>query len=73
MANLTLVQAVNLALIQEMEKDDRVLLLGEDIGLNGGGWHTHKRGGKLNTHLDYSLHTKLKLERKLNIINYKLI
>ena len=36
MANLTLVQAINLALIQEMEKDDRVLLLGEDIGLNGG-------------------------------------
>jgi pyruvate dehydrogenase E1 component beta subunit len=36
MANLTLVQAINLALIQEMEKDDRVLLLGEDIGVNGG-------------------------------------
>lgn len=36
MASLTLVQAINLALIQEMEKDDRVLLLGEDIGLNGG-------------------------------------
>ena len=36
MANLTLVQAINLALIQEMEIDDRVLLLGEDIGLNGG-------------------------------------
>ena len=36
MANLTLVQAINLALIQEMEKDERVLLLGEDIGLNGG-------------------------------------
>jgi pyruvate dehydrogenase E1 component beta subunit len=36
MANLTLVQAINLALIQEMEKDNRVLLLGEDIGLNGG-------------------------------------
>ena len=36
MANLTLVQAINLALIQEMEKDSRVLLLGEDIGLNGG-------------------------------------
>ncbi|MBC8310505.1 MAG: alpha-ketoacid dehydrogenase subunit beta [Planctomycetes bacterium] len=36
MANLTLVQAVTLALIQEMEKDERVLLLGEDIGLNGG-------------------------------------
>ena len=36
MANLNLVQAINLALIQEMEKDDRVLLLGEDVGINGG-------------------------------------
>ncbi len=36
MANLTLVQAINLALAQEMEKDDRVLLLGEDVGANGG-------------------------------------
>lgn len=36
MANLTLVQAINQALSQEMEKDDRVLLLGEDIGINGG-------------------------------------
>ncbi|MHC4137768.1 MAG: alpha-ketoacid dehydrogenase subunit beta, partial [Planctomycetota bacterium] len=36
MANLTLVQAINLALIQEMERDDRVIILGEDVGLNGG-------------------------------------
>ena len=36
MANLTLVQAINLALIQEMEEDNRVVLLGEDIGKNGG-------------------------------------
>jgi pyruvate dehydrogenase E1 component beta subunit len=36
MANLTLVEAINLALAQEMAKDDRVLLLGEDIGTNGG-------------------------------------
>lgn len=41
-----------------------------DSGLNGGGWHTHKQGGKLNTHLDYSLHPKLGLQRKLNIIIY---
>lgn len=41
-----------------------------DPGLNGGGWHIHKRGGKLNTHLDYSLHPKLNLQRKLNIIVY---
>jgi pyruvate dehydrogenase E1 component beta subunit len=36
MANLNMVQAINLALIQEMEKDDRVLLLGEYVGNNGG-------------------------------------
>jgi pyruvate dehydrogenase E1 component beta subunit len=31
-----MVQAITLALIQEMEKDSRVLILGEDVGLNGG-------------------------------------
>ncbi len=36
MANLTLVGAINLALTQEMERDERVILLGEDIGKNGG-------------------------------------
>jgi len=41
-----------------------------DAGLNGGGWHIHKKGGKLNTHLDYSVHPKLGLQRKLNIIIY---
>ena len=41
-----------------------------DPGLNGGGWHIHKQGGKLNTHLDYSLHPKLVLQRKINIIIY---
>jgi len=45
-------------------------ILSSDPGLNGGGWHIHKRGGKLNQHLDYSLHPKLKLQRKLNIIIY---
>ena len=41
-----------------------------DPGLHGGGWHTHSRGGKLNTHLDYSIHPKLGLERILNLIIY---
>ena len=41
-----------------------------DAGLSGGGWHIHGRGGKLNTHLDYSLHPKLGLQRKINIIIY---
>jgi len=36
MAKLTMVQALNLALRQEMDKDDRVILLGEDIGPDGG-------------------------------------
>ncbi|MBX3385094.1 MAG: alpha-ketoacid dehydrogenase subunit beta [Phycisphaeraceae bacterium] len=36
MANLTLVQAINLALTQEMEADSRVVILGEDVGKNGG-------------------------------------
>src|SRR5512136_3017816 len=33
---LTLVQAINQALRQEMKRDDRVLLLGEDVGVDGG-------------------------------------
>ena len=39
-----------------------------DIGLHGGGWHIHDRGGKLNIHLDYSIHPKSGLQRKLNLI-----
>jgi hypothetical protein len=41
-----------------------------DMGLYGGGWHIHGRGGKLNVHLDYAVHPKLNLERKLNLILY---
>ena len=33
---MTMVQALNMALRQEMEKDDRVVLLGEDVGRDGG-------------------------------------
>jgi len=36
MAKMTMVQAINLALRQEMKKDDRVILLGEDVGIDGG-------------------------------------
>jgi pyruvate dehydrogenase E1 component beta subunit len=36
MARMTMVQALNLALKQEMEKDDRVIVLGEDVGEDGG-------------------------------------
>ncbi len=36
MAKLTMVQAINLALHQEMEKDEDVVVLGEDVGVDGG-------------------------------------
>lgn len=41
-----------------------------DVGLHGGGWHIHANGGNLNPHLDYNIHPKLGLQRKLNIIIY---
>lgn len=36
MTQLNLVESINAALSHEMSRDDRVLLLGEDIGANGG-------------------------------------
>ncbi len=36
MARMTMVQALNLAMTQEMEKDDRVMVLGEDVGIDEG-------------------------------------
>ena len=36
MAELTMIQAINLALHQEMEQNDSVIVLGEDVGVDGG-------------------------------------
>lgn len=36
MSELTMVQAINLAMRQEMERDDSVVLIGEDVGVDGG-------------------------------------
>ncbi len=36
MAKLTMVKALNLALRQEMERDDDVVVIGEDVGVDGG-------------------------------------
>ncbi|MGO8944781.1 MAG: alpha-ketoacid dehydrogenase subunit beta [Syntrophobacteraceae bacterium] len=36
MPKMNMVEAINMALRQEMEKDDRVILLGEDVGKDGG-------------------------------------
>ena len=62
----------------KLQSDDFLSLLSEaigkklyvDHGLHGGGWHIHGSGGNLNPHLDYSIHPKVKLQRKLNIIIY---
>lgn len=48
------------------DKDDLYM----DFGLHGGGWHAHTTGGNLNMHLDYNIHPKLGMQRKLNIIIY---
>ncbi|HEX9803036.1 MAG TPA: alpha-ketoacid dehydrogenase subunit beta, partial [Gammaproteobacteria bacterium] len=36
MAKLTMVEAINLALRQEMGRDESVVVLGEDVGVDGG-------------------------------------
>src|SRR5665213_53723 len=36
MPKLDMVGAINLALAQEMQRDERIVILGEDVGLNGG-------------------------------------
>lgn len=58
------------AFIELLSKTLGIAPLYPDPGLNGGGWHIHRAGGKLNTHLDYSIHPKVGLQRKLNLILY---
>jgi pyruvate dehydrogenase E1 component beta subunit len=36
MTKMNMVQAINMALMQEMTKDNRVVILGEDVGVDGG-------------------------------------
>ena len=53
--------------IRSMANREDLLL---DFGLHGGGWHAHINGGHLNIHMDYNIHPKLGLQRKINIIIY---
>jgi len=61
---------LNEGLVEPLRQMTGLAELTSDIGLHGGGWHLHGRGGKLNVHLDYSIHPKLGLERRLNLIVY---
>ena len=36
MPKLNMVQAINLGLEQEMARDDTVVIMGEDVGIDGG-------------------------------------
>jgi Rps23 Pro-64 3,4-dihydroxylase Tpa1-like proline 4-hydroxylase len=57
-------------LVSKVEKLMGVTELFSDPYLHGGGLHCSKNGGKLDIHLDYSLHPKLKMERRCNLILY---
>jgi len=56
-----------LNLIKKISKTDEII---PDYGLHGGGIHIHPPRGKLNVHKDYSIHPKLKKERRFNLIIY---
>ncbi len=41
-----------------------------DYGFSGGGLHQIARGGLLDIHADFNVHTKMSLRRRLNVIMY---
>ena len=51
-----------------ISKKLNILNINSDPGLHGGGWHMMSNKGKLNPHLDYSLHPKMHIQRKFNLI-----
>lgn len=56
--------------VKRLQQLTRKKHLSADYGLHGGGWHIQGDGGLLNVHLDYSIHPKLNLKRKYNLIIY---
>jgi len=51
-----------------LSKNLKISNIFTDYGLNGGGWHLMNNKGRLNPHLDYSLHPKISGQRKFNLI-----
>lgn len=63
-------QKLNSEYFVDMLKELTGIKLFADHGLHGAGWHIQGNNSKLNIHLDYSIHPKLKLQRKFNFIIY---
>ena len=61
---------LSLDFVTRLSEITEITPLYPDIGLHGGGMHMHKAGGNLAIHLDYSIHPKMNLQRKLNLILY---
>jgi len=53
-----------------LEKITGIKNLESDPHLNGAGFHCHPRGGRLEMHLDYSIHPITNKERRINLIVY---
>jgi Rps23 Pro-64 3,4-dihydroxylase Tpa1-like proline 4-hydroxylase len=58
------------AFIHKMKEITSIPNLEKDPFLHGAGLHYHPRGGKLDMHLDYSIHPITKKERRVNLIIY---
>jgi Rps23 Pro-64 3,4-dihydroxylase Tpa1-like proline 4-hydroxylase len=56
--------------LKKIEELTGIKDLFSDPYLHGGGLHCSKQGGKLDIHLDYSIHPKLQMERRINLILY---
>ena len=66
----TFTNLLSIDFVSKLSKITGISPLYPDIGLHGGGWHMSGKGGSLAVHLDYSIHPKLNLQRKLNLIVY---
>jgi hypothetical protein len=58
------------AFVQRIAALTGIPMLQSDPHLHGAGLHYHPRGGKLDMHLDYSIHPITGLERRVNLIVY---
>lgn len=56
--------------VEKLQQLTNIRNLQNDTYMHGAGLHYHPRGGKLDMHLDYSIHPITKLERKLNLVVY---